>query len=137
MVDGQFTVLNNIATECETYGLYKFIEQPEFCTHATCRYEKGKPKPKCSYQSWRKATPRELSDSSVKNVYIQVCVTFIHDNEDHYFDSLFDFGNNKFITSETMDGGNGRLVTTPSWKGGFIEGLSNIEAVKAELRKQL
>lgn len=118
MVNDRFVLVENKVINGTRMGLYKFVVQPEFCTHTSCGFEGGKYdekkrliKPKCSYQSWRKATPAELSDPALKDIYIACYVTYINKEADRRMGlALFDCSADKFVEGWMQDGGNERLV---------------------------
>ena len=117
--DGKFVLVNDLIVGARIYGLYQFVEQPEYCQHATCGFDSSKKnakgfsiKPKCSYVSFRKLTTQELSKPNMSSLHLAMNVSYLDDMDLRSGLAVFDAINEKFADFFFQDGGNDRLVIT-------------------------
>lgn len=111
-------LVKNVIVGGRVDDLYRFVVQPEFCTHLTCGFQGGKKdtdgrliKPKCTYVSYRKLTEEEIAHPDMKSLFIGMWVNYLDNDGDQRYDRvLFDMNNDCFCEISFQEGGNDRLV---------------------------
>jgi hypothetical protein len=116
MPDGsnRFIIVRDLVIGADIRGLYKFVIQPELCTHISCGFKSvTRLKPKCTYISYRLLTKEELSKPDMSSLFIALNVSYLNGMDLGRGLAVYDTAKEEFVDQWFQDGGNERLVVSP------------------------
>lgn len=128
-LNDRFILVHDLVVGAKIYGLYRFVEQPEHCTHVSCGFDGKKEgnrliKPKCTYISYRRLTKEEISKPDMSSLFIALGVSFLDEMSLEHGLAVYDTVNDKFVDRWFQDGGNERLVVEPGHTHGAAKILT-------------